>query len=878
MSQELGIVTTLGAVLTALGVLAALLSNMANILRFVHDRRERAQARRRARLAGAAPDPSSPTARGPSDDLVLPAHASVPAEPSATLELRPLPAALTSFVGRAQLLEELLQLLLEPDTRLVTLHGPGGIGKSRLALEACVRLREEGRTARAPRAAAFADGVAFIGLDAVRDPDLLATKIAQQLGIVEVAGATTVETLLEALGPKRFLLVLDNFEGLTEAAPLASQLLVAAPHLKVLVTSRTVLRLTGEVAFPVPPMGLPDDAARRDPPRALRTGAVALFVERARAVRPDVALDPDNLGAIVDIVRRLDGLPLAIELAAARVSTLQPVALLARMTHLLPLLTSGPRDAPARQRTLRDTIDWSFELLTENEQRLLARMAVFDGGASLASIEEVLGGAPVLLDELASLRDKSLLQQSRDGEGRFAMLETVREYAAERLELDASAPDLRRRHATHFLALALRARPELTRADQAAWLDRLRTEEANLRSALALLLAEGAAEDALHMVAALRPFWMATGMIEEGRARVNDALRIGTEAAPAARAPALATAGVLAWRQGDLGAADPLLAESLALFERAGVPAGIAGTKRALGILAHNRAEYAKAETLLRESLELYRGIDDDEGIANALLSLGNIALDRGDPRAADIYAESRTAAQRIGDVLGIAYAVDNLSVAAWYRGDGAEAERLAAEALALYDRIGHLAGRANIDHRRGLLAYGRGELDGAERDLARCLRVRRAQGDGRGQAFVLYDLARVALRRGHLSEAQALLREGLALANAQGAQVIEVLYVEGVAAWLAKAGDAATAQTLLLAAGSWRDALGVPLAPINQERQARLERRIARSLSTAELERSRELGTVLTPAGAIARAREALSRGRPLPAHAAVTLGRMPS
>lgn len=850
--------STVLAIITALGVVAALLSNMTNIVRYLHDRRERAEKRRAARIAAgvvAAASSAGPTA---AHDIVLPTHAAPPREPETTVVTRPLPAPLTSFVGRAALLSELVALLRRPDTRLVTLHGPGGIGKSRLALEACAVLQRSGDVAS--DRARF-DGVAFVALDALRDPDLLATKIARDLGVIEVAGISTVASLLRALEPRRLLLVLDNFEGLLEAAPLVSQLLVGAPLLTVLVTSRTVLRLTGELAFPVPPMGLPPEPLAGDPEEALRSGAVRLFVERARAVRPDLALDEETLAAIVEIARRVDGLPLALELAAARTRTLAPPALLGRMTQLLPMLTAGPRDAPERQRTLRDTIDWSYALLTADEQRLLARLAVFDGGADLASIEAVLGATAGLLDDLASLRDKSLLQQGGEDDTRFGMLETVREYAEEHLRADPELPALERRHAEHFLAFALKARPHLTQADQATWLARLRLEEANLRLALEHLAQRGPAADALRLAAALRPFWMAVGTIEEGRRRLADALRAGADEAPALLAPALAAAGVLAWRQGDLAGAQPLLERSLRLFEDTGERSGIAGAKRALGILAHNRADYPKAEALLHEALALYRDLHDDEGVANALLSLGNVALDRGDDvTAARTYAHSRAAAERIGDVLGIAYAVDNLSVAAWYRGDDPEAERLGAEALALYERIGHQAGGANIDHRRGLAAYNRADLDAAERHLQRCLRVRRAQGDGRGQAFVLYDLARVALRRGRPDDARRLLHEGMELACRQGARVIEVLYLEGVAAWLDRSGEPAEAYTLLLAARAWRDRLGVPVAGVNRERQERLVRRVARSLSSAERARAEELGRTLAPESAVARARDALA------------------
>src|SRR5215207_8989962 len=400
--------------------------------------------------------------------------------PLKTLDIRRnnLPAQPTPLVGRERELEEALALLRASHVRLLTFTGPGGTGKTRLGLQAAAELTDE-----------FEDGVFFVALAAIADPTLVAPAITRTLGLAE-SGNQTAEELLEGyLRDRQVLLVLDNFEQVLESASLLDALLSAAPGLKVLATSRTALRLYGEHEFPVPPLSLPDIASLPPVEHLTRYEAVRLFVDRARAIRPDFSLTEENAPAVIEICSRLDGLPLAIELAAARIKLLPPQAMLSRLGNRLKLLTGGARNLPERQRTLRNAIAWSHEMLDEGEKTLFARLAVFSGGSTLEAIEAVCdaeGDLPVdALDGVSSLLDKSLLRQEEglEGEPRFAMLETIREYAREELEESGDAEEVKRAHAEYFLALAEEADPELKGPGQLEWLQRLETEHDNMRAA-----------------------------------------------------------------------------------------------------------------------------------------------------------------------------------------------------------------------------------------------------------------------------------------------------------------------------------------------------------------------------------------------------------
>ena len=705
----------------------------------------------------------------------------------------PLPRPPTSFIGLDELVARLAGIVRDDAVRLVTVHGPGGIGKSRLAIEVASAV-----------AGSFPDGVAFV-----------------------------------------------------------SRLLAAAPGVKALVTSRQVLRARGEIAFPVPPMELPAPGAPLTPDEAMAYEAVRLFVDRADDVSHGFALDAENVEAVVEVCRRFDGLPLAIELAAARVRTLPPAALLERMTRRLPMLTGGPRDAPERQRTLRATISFSYDQLSEAERRLFARFAVFDGVTYLDAIESVLGDGDGLLDGVAALVDASLLMRVGPDEEAYLMLETLREFAAERLAEDPDAAELRRRHAAFFVVYAGLAGEALRGPEQLHWLRRMRASDGNLRAALTWLLGSGRGEETLRLAADLRPYWHRLGALSEGRRWLGRALEAGKDAPPALRAAATLADGVLAWRQGDLDGARPRLEEALAVARELGDDVSAITALRSLGALAQNSADYEDARRLMGESIDLARKLGSVEAEANTYLSLGNVALDLGrHDEAAAHYRRSRDLSAALSDTLGYAYAVDNLSVLAWHRGDLDEAERLADEVMVLYEELDIAGGRANVWHRRCLVAIERGQLDTAEAEGQRALAVRQRQGEDRGASFVLYDLARVSLRRHDLARARERLTRGLELAVRQGAPVIEVLYVEGAAGLLAQQGRHEQAYRLLAGANEWRHRLGVPVAPVVRERQDELGRTLERRLSAAARAAAEAGARDMRPEELVAQTREALAAG----------------
>jgi predicted ATPase/class 3 adenylate cyclase len=694
--------------------------------------------------------------------------ADLPAEfpPLRTLDSRPnnLPAQTTPLVGREEEIAAAAARLLHPDVRLLTLTGPGGTGKTRLSLQVAADALDH-----------FDEGVFFVPLAAIGEPALVAAAIAQALGVREAAARPVLESLKEYVADKRLLLLLDNFEQLLDAAPHLSELLAAGPGLKVLVTSRAVLRVYGEHEFHVPPLRLPDLARLPALERLTQYEAVRLFVERARAVHVDFAVTNDNAPAVAAICHRLDGLPLAIELAAARIRLLAPEAMLARLEHRLPLLTGGARNLPARQQTLRGAMAWSYDLLDADEQALFCRLAVFVGGCTLEAAEAV--GDPAgelgtdLLDGVDSLVAKSLLRQESTADGaepRFTMLETIREYALERLAERGEADALQRRHAAHYLALAEQSAGQVFAAEQDLWLGRLEAEHDNLRAALEWALARDADDDAaLRLAGALWPFWYVRGHLSEGREALNRALaRGGSEAA---RARALQGASILNWFQGDRERAAACMQESLALARAAGDAWGTAFALALIGEMTVFQEGPAQGIPLLEESVRLFRETRDPWGLALGLLFLGKATLAQNDERTAGLVEESLSLFRGVRDKWGTGFALGVLGLAARANGQPERAAALFEEALPLQRGLGDRMGVGGSLVNLGLIARDQGDYARARALVEEALEVFRPLGHRWNTAVVLKALSEIAAHQGDDARAAALHDEALALRRALG-------------------------------------------------------------------------------------------------------------
>ena len=566
-----------------------------------------------------------------------------------------LPASLTPIIGRDQEVATVVAALDEHAHRLVTLTGPGGVGKTVLAVAAGQRLE-----------AVFTHGVRFVSLAPIRDPDLVFPAIGRAVGVRDAGTTTLADRLAGHLRDRRLLLILDNFEHVAEAAPGISDLLSRCPLLSVLATSRIRLRLTGEHEYPVPPLPLPDSTFPHDYDRIADLAAVRLFVERAQALRPDFALSGGNVAAVAEICRRLDGLPLAIELAAGWTKLLPPAALVDRLEHRLPLLTGGGRDLPDRQRTIRDSIVWSVDLLSPDEQQLFRQLAVFVASFTLDAAEAVaLGAAPEVLGGLARLVESNLLRRD-DGltdDTRLSMLETIRELGLEQLHTSGEVETVHGRHAAYVLSLVERGTPDVFLYAEPAWLHRLARDHGNIRAAFEWLHAAADADGCVRLAGAAAPYWYARGHIHEARSCLTRALAIADQRPTAARARALSWAGEFAITAGEPAAAEPFRKEAISVWDAVGDPRGRALALRMAAFAEERQLHFDAAAPLFEQELALWRELDDSFGLATTLMYLGGTEYGRGDLQKAFALEEEATALfrelndQRLG------------ALAAWYLG-----------------------------------------------------------------------------------------------------------------------------------------------------------------------------------------------------------------
>jgi predicted ATPase/transcriptional regulator with XRE-family HTH domain len=753
-----------------------------------------------------------------------------------------LPHPLTPLIGRDAECDELRRLLAQPDpstgrgwsmdgseqtVRLVTLTGPPGIGKTRLALQAALDLSE-----------AFADGACFVQLAPLRDAQLVLPTLAQHLHVHLAPGRSTLEQLVAYLRDWHFLLVLDNFEQVASAAVHLAELLAAAQHLALLVTSRAILNLSGEQRFAVPPLATPDAhalASHAGPEDALtRYAATRLFLERARAIRPDFTPSLADARAIAHICQRLDGLPLAIELAAARMTLFGPQELLARLDRRLAVLTDGALNLPERQRTLSNAIQWSYDLLESEEQRLFRRLGVFSGGWTLTAAEAIgdwrqemgdtwqsLSQERFVISTLQSLINKSLVKLDSaavgEGETRFSMLETLREYALERLETSGETLAVRQRHAEFFVALAERVQPNMNGAERRVWFTRFDAEQDNFRAALGWALATAHAELGLRLAGALGEYWFWwASRWHEGWSWISQLLALPEAVPPRrARAHALRVAVNLLRYLGDNTEADRLADESLALLRELGDKAGMAWVLADQGWAADIRADYVESVRLCEESAELFRVAGDLRGLGWAFTWAAAAKTRQGRSEEASGLFDAALAALRQAEEEAMAsVCILNLTDLTYWTGDYARAEVLAQEAMALCRKNGDVAGESYALTNLARIALAQEDLKGAAAQLEASEAWFRQARQTDGLCLVLHDLGYVRHLQGDDHAAGALLREALILHRQQQQRLLLIGDLERSAWIAADLHQPQRAARLFGAAEAARERIGAPLPP----------------------------------------------------------------
>jgi predicted ATPase/serine/threonine protein kinase len=655
--------------------------------------------------------------------------------------LNTLPGQATAFIGREREVTAVKELLLRDDVRVVTLTGPGGIGKTRLALQVAGEVSER-----------FDGGTCLIPLAAVSDASLIPSIIAQGLGIRETGRPVSIQSLKEYLQDLRsnLLLFFDNFEHMLAAAPVVAELITAAPKLRVLVTSRAPLHIYGEFEFPVPTLALPDLQSGASSEILSKNPTIALFMARAVAVKPNFELTEENARAVATICTRLDGLPLAIELAAARIKLLSPSAMQSRLESSLQLLTGGAKDLPMRQRTLRGTIDWSYDLLSPAEQILFRRVSVFVGGCTLEGVEAVCNTkqdlAVDVLDGMGSLVNNSLVQhiEQSAGEPRFVLLDTVREYGLERLATSGEEPATRRAHAAYYLVLAEECASLAADPAQREWVSLLEVEHNNCRAALDWLTRTGNADWGLRLGAALFQFWETREYLTEGRDRLEKLLKLeGASPRSNSRARVLLAAGVLATEQGDHQAAHTLIEESLKIARELQDTKGAGIALNALAANARDDGQVAVARSLFEESLTIWRGLGDPAMVARALSNVASVVKSQRDFAVARaLHEESRIIFEELGDSTGIAWSLNYQGDVAQEQGETSVARELYEQSLNIFRKLGDKWGVAGCLMDLGTLARDEGQEKKSRAQYAESMKLFQELGQKRGIARLLDCLA----------------------------------------------------------------------------------------------------------------------------------------
>ena len=741
-----------------------------------------------------------------------------------------LPLLLTDYIGGDTAIAE-VETALE-NHRLVTLTGPGGTGKTRLSLQVGADVFDR-----------FGDGVWFVELAPIIDEKLVPQALADAFGVQEQPGRTVREVLVDYVKDKCLLIILDNCEHMLQVcAELTGDMLRVAPNMKVLVSSRERFHLAGETIYQVPSLSFPDPKEMLSIDTLTEYDAVRLFIDRAVAAQPSFKLTNENARALAVICHRLDGIPLAIELAAARVRALSVEGITERLSDRFHLLTGGDRAALPRQQTLRALMDWSYDLLSHPERLLLQRLSVFVGGWTLAASEAIGVGEGIgrldVLDLLTGLVDKSLVNLSADG-SRYGMLETVREYALEKLAASGETESCRQAHLIHFVGLAEEAEEHLIRVDQVEWFDRLETEHDNLRTALAWSLETMQDERALHLAGALGQFWHVRGHYSEGREWLRQALKSGERGSKGALAKASRWAGMLARTQGDYEEAVATLGLSLSMYRELGDRGGMARVLLNQGHLAHGQADYSRAKRYFEESLMLSRENGEEHGTAYALNALGLLAHAQGDIPAAGKHFEDCLALFReLGDKSGMASALLNLGLAAHARGDVARAPELYRESLEIARELGDERGMAICLLNLGYEAFAQGDNVSARGLFEESLTLLRRLGAKRDSAIVMLNLGLVAHAQAEVARAREQYEQSLAMLGELGDKWGIAYALSGLASVMHAEGQKAQSARLQGAARALLEEVG---SALERSEQAYYDQTAAALLETLGEEAYRE-------------------------------------